>query len=525
MVASCWLLFFRLGHYPLWCDEADTALYARGVVRSGDTSAMLDHNLYAIRNGTSLVELRGRYQPPAPFYLAAPFVGREGTGSFWPRAPFAICGVISVGLMLFWMRRDGASALLWVVLSAGIVCNVSLMLYFRQCRYYALATLLSLVAAYCYLHWDGRRRMLALFSVVAVLLLLTHYLAYAGLFVAVAVDYWLFQRTRRALSWREWALILVPQIVLGAIVVSIWNPVDKGVNPVANGGNGMSDRLKLVGWSLREINACEFGVGLLMLFSPAVYFIEKNRWLLRAWLAVLSYTLIVSILSPQPVALTRIADIRYLSALIPVCIFLTGLSIVVASRHRWSVALPLAAVAFGTTVFHYPLDWRSWRSTTYEWLTELASARPMSTQMAIDWANRYVRPGESIWVSPDHMAYPLMYHAPHALYAWQLGPPRRKQFEALPPIHFVGATPPDYILSFARRAPVENVIAAYAKMGVSYTPAAALDVHWDDAIRPELPWRAFRPVVGYDRALEGVYFWRRAEVVGRRQRGTDSAGR
>ncbi len=31
LVLSCGLLFFRLGHYPLWCDEADTALYARGI--------------------------------------------------------------------------------------------------------------------------------------------------------------------------------------------------------------------------------------------------------------------------------------------------------------------------------------------------------------------------------------------------------------------------------------------------------------------------------------------------------------
>ncbi len=110
LVLSCGLIFFRLGHYLLWVDEADTALFARGVARTGDTSAMIDHNLYVYYLGGLLKNLHGRYQPPLPYYLAAPFVGTSGTGSLWPRIPFAICGLLSVALMLYWMYRSRLSA-------------------------------------------------------------------------------------------------------------------------------------------------------------------------------------------------------------------------------------------------------------------------------------------------------------------------------------------------------------------------------------------------------------------------------
>ena len=39
------LLFARLGTYYLWDDEANTSLFGLGVWRTGDTSAVIDHNV------------------------------------------------------------------------------------------------------------------------------------------------------------------------------------------------------------------------------------------------------------------------------------------------------------------------------------------------------------------------------------------------------------------------------------------------------------------------------------------------
>ena len=192
LVLSCGLIFFQLGHYPLWVDEADTALFARGIARTGDMSALIDHNLYVYQLGGVLKNLHGRYQPPVPYYLAAPFVGVSGTSSLWPRIPFAICGLLSVVLMLYWMYRSRLSAAAWIVFSIGLLCNVSFFLYCRQCRYYSLTILLSLVIAYLYLNWKGRRWELAGIVLASILLLGTNELSYAALYAVLSCDYLLF---------------------------------------------------------------------------------------------------------------------------------------------------------------------------------------------------------------------------------------------------------------------------------------------------------------------------------------------
>ena len=156
LAVSGWLLFFRLGHYPFWDDEASTALYARGIALTGDTMCLQGHNLYAYRNGTSLRNLHGRFEPPVPNYLIAPFVGPDGTGSLWPRVPFATCGLLSVAFMLFWMSRSQLTTAYWIAFSIGLLGNVEFFLYCRQCRYYPLSFFLSIVIIYFYLNWKGR---------------------------------------------------------------------------------------------------------------------------------------------------------------------------------------------------------------------------------------------------------------------------------------------------------------------------------------------------------------------------------
>src|SRR5689334_533651 len=67
------LLFAGLGHYALWDDEANTALSAKAVLRTGDTSARVDdHNVLAYRGGAELRDLKLRYVPPLQAYVAAP---------------------------------------------------------------------------------------------------------------------------------------------------------------------------------------------------------------------------------------------------------------------------------------------------------------------------------------------------------------------------------------------------------------------------------------------------------------------
>ena len=509
-IISAGLLFYDLGHYPLWCDEADNALFGKAIARTGDLTAMLDHNINANRHGECLKNLRGRYQPPLPYYVSAPFVGATGRGSFWPRMPFAVCGLACVALMLYWMSRSQLPAITWGVLSLGLLGNVSFFLFCRQCRYYSLATLFSLAIVYFYLYRNGKSWKLAALTVVSILLCATHYLAYAGLYGALCCDYLLFVRRRQPFTPRQLFWVLAPQVTIGLIMFWIYNPLNSSAVPVHAGRNLLLDKLTLMWWNLRDLNSCEFGVGVLMLAAGALYWLDKNVWLLRALLAILSYAIVVAIGSPQPVFMTHASDIRYLAALIPLCIFLTGLSVLTLTRYMSFIAIPLAIVAFETNILNHPLTPDKWRSSICQWIDELKTARTTSIQQAVDWINENVQPGQSVWVFPDYFTYPLMYHAPHALYAWQLLLPVQEQFKDLPMIHFVGGDPPDYIVAFGRREEVEQVLDfLQQRRNVVYDMASSIDSYWDEMTRPELFWRSFKPKVDYNPDIDGVYILRR----------------
>src|SRR5262245_4653408 len=131
-------LFARLGHYALWDDEAGTALSALGVWRTGDTSAMLDHNIAAYESGKDLINLKERLMPPLPAYLTAPFVGVFGRNSLAARFPFALCGMACVALMVCWAWQSRAPADALYFLGIALLTNVSFFLFCRQCRYYGL---------------------------------------------------------------------------------------------------------------------------------------------------------------------------------------------------------------------------------------------------------------------------------------------------------------------------------------------------------------------------------------------------
>ena len=510
LLLSGWLLFFNLGHYYLWCDEADTALFAKGIARTGDTSALIDDNLYAYNHGACLKNLCGRYQPPVPYYIAAPFVGADGTGSFWPRFPFAVCGLLSVCLLLYWMIQSGISASTWIVLSIGLLGNVEFFLFCRQCRYFSLTILLSLAVAYLYLNWKGRWWEYMGIVLASVLLLGTNYLSYAALYAVLACDYLLFARRHLKLKFGQWLLLLGPQLIIGIVTLWIFNPTGDEIAPDLPGRDIFLDKLLLLWWNLRDLNASEFYIGVVMLAALPVYIWKRNIWLLRGIIAGICYILTVVIFSPQHVSITYLANVRYLVPLIPLFIGLSALVILPLAKHKWPLALLLALIVFGSNVLNHPFSRGEWSCRPAEFVRELFIPQVTSIDVAVKWIEDNVHKGESIWVVPDVMGYPLMYHAPQPVYAWQLNYPPQKQFAALPPIHFAYRIPADYFIAFGPfREGVDGIIYSLKSRGLYYQLVKVFDAYWDDRTRPEIILRNFRTNNDFDRRLEAIYLYRR----------------
>ena len=426
-----------------------------------------------------------------------------------------------MALLLRWARREGATTLTTAIFAIAIVTNVSLMLYFRQCRYYAPAIFLSISVAYLYRFFSGGRIQLVLMCFASLALLASNYLSYAALYGCLAADYLLWGRKRYRLGWRQLLGLLLPQIVLGAFVALTWNPLGKHVIAAAPTASWVG-KLTLFWWNLRDGTACEFWVVPLMLAAPVIaWYMPQKRTLARISLAAGLYLLLITLLSPQPIDRTNTADVRYLTPIIPLCMAIGTLVVSTVSFGRWWIALPMALLAFGTNLLNggrhgqFPHTPRQLGSTFCQYVGELLHPPNDPYTQTADWINTHLAYGESIWVVVDYQTSPLMYHAPRAVYAWQLTPPPAAQFAGLDPIQFRGQGLPDYILAAGPAVPYALGQIHFGSDG-DYTLATRIDCFWKDRFRPELIWRQFSPMPTFNCNTDAIYILRRTSKTAMR---------
>jgi len=238
--------------------------------------------------------------------------------------------------------------------------------------------------------------------------------------------------------------------------------------------------------------------------------------------ALLLYTLAISFASPQAVSTTSVADVRYVIPVIPLGMTIGAVAVWTLSRNRWWVAVPVALLAFGSNVLNggkllspppmVPPPYPAVISPIYLFARELAYPPTDPYTLTSEWINANVEYGQSILVLPDFMNYPLMYHAPKAVYAWQLEYPPKPQFKQMPEIHFAGRVPPDYIIAFGPTV-VEVIQGFRPPPGIAYEHVKTLDVFFKDLYRPELFWRKFQAVPADEKQGTAVYIFKKRLVT------------
>jgi len=517
LLGSAVLLFARLGRYTLWDDEAQTALNAEGVLQSGDTSAVIGHNVNAYRGGQLLRGLRNRFPSPLQAYVVAPFLAVMGRTALAARLPFALCGLACVSLIVRWLWQSRASPLTWALTTMAVLGNVSFFLFYRQARYYGLTMLSSVVLVYLYLRWDARRVTLVAFSLVSAALLASNPINLAAVYAALALDYAMWGRKSHRIRAGDIPYLLVPLLLIGVPVLYVWNPLGVEITGFRD-ASWAAARAKLLWLNLRDISRSEFGVGVLLLAAPVVYFLgaRTQPLLLRGCAFLLIYVLAVTLVSPQQADLAHDADVRYLAPLIPLCVALEVLTLREAAGWIGWWVLPLAVIAFGTNVLALgPVMGQPARSSVVLYVGELVRPTEDPYRAAVDWIDAHVGDGQSIWVVPDFPMYSLMFHAPRAVYAWQFDPSDEPKYPGLPPIHFAGRAAPDFVIVFGPEiARVRPMLSRAESRGVKYEQNATLNVYWQDQYRPELIWHRFKPKPSFDQAKEAIYVFRRTAPPG-----------
>lgn len=500
----------------LWDDEANTALSAKAILNTGGLSAHVDdHNLLMYRNGSEVKNLRLSYLPPAPAYLTALSFEVFGFSAWSARLPFVLLGLMGVAVLGWVILRVRQPALLVPVFFILLAGCVSLFLFISNCRYYALSLAASSVVALAYLLPISPWKKVLILTLSGSVLAASNYLNYAALSGLLIGDALLTRGKNLPFSKIQWAAFLLFQAAVISGLAVYFNPLGHEVVS-QNGGNLFAEKITLLWWNLRDADACQFySLPFLLIAGGFVMIAKKDAsgWLRRCFLSIGLYLGIITLLSPQPVSQTSVADVRYLVPLIPLFLFAESLCVAVLCASRSWMGYVLAGLLAFTNLFQLQLL-QSGHVTSFFWqrLMEVIHPPAEPYAKAVAHIRSHVLPRQSIWVLPDYMTYPLMFHAPEALYAWQLDPKQKEepQFSSLPDIHFKGLVMPDYILAFGPVVQqVRQICSQWAMQGIRYREEARLFAFWKDLYRPELFWRSFRPIENFDPNTEAIYIFQR----------------
>jgi 4-amino-4-deoxy-L-arabinose transferase-like glycosyltransferase len=343
---AAWLLLANLGNQYLWQDEAQTALLARSILRFGVPVGFDGTNSFS-------QELGVEYGPDAvwkwhtwlSFYAVAGSFALLGADTQPARLPFALCGLAAVvltwrvGRELWGDPRAGLASALLLALS------VPFLILSRQSRYYALASLLTLLGlwAYARVRPGSRRAPLALFAA-ATLLFHTHYVYAATLLGTVLLHAALLARERlRPVAWTAAAT---------AAAAAPWMLWMATLRPGAGSVARLLDLADTPGHVLAYarlaferlwVHGAFLGLPLVIAAAraargepPFAVSTETRRHAALLVLLVAVTILLLALLNPLP-----LRYVRYLTPLLPPLFLLAGLFVGELSR----VSRPLAAAA------------------------------------------------------------------------------------------------------------------------------------------------------------------------------------
>jgi hypothetical protein len=289
----------------------------------------------------------------------------------------------------------------------------------------------------------------------------------------------------------------------------VWNPIGTDYAGYWK-ENSMIERVILMFWNIRDLNAAEFWVGGVMLAGLVWAFIRGDRLLRRLFVVAGVYVAVVSVFSTQSVMMTTMADVRYLLPLIPLgwwmsVIVLGGL------LKRWPVfALGAALVVHGSTFFHGGMFQPSGIRSTIAWyLMELREPIEEPYTPVAKWLREDVASGKTVVVFPAYMTYPLMYHASHVIYGWQLSAQNRRKYAHLPKIHFQMGEMPDYFVLYG--AAGLSLLPALEKIPSEqgrYVLEKKFRVFGRDLYRPEIPLRSFFSVRNFSEDRDGIHVFK-----------------
>jgi 4-amino-4-deoxy-L-arabinose transferase-like glycosyltransferase len=547
------LLFSNLDENVFWDDEAHTAIYAKNILKAGYPTAWDGRNLAAYRSGLHLnSNFVNTKETWLQHYLVASSFLIFGTTTFAARLPFVLFGLLCLALLPLLAKHLLDSYRLGLLASLLLALNPSFLLFSRNCRYYSVCMLLTLLAIVAYKRLDAARIKSSLFlSVILALLFFTHTLTFLAVFVGLSFML-LVEQDRR--HWRGFFIsgfLASFPCALWVVYAKTWKVSLYEIVRYAYPGfslgkiiqeplhDSILDRVNLLAMTLRNINSLDFFPAIFLL--PLFYWVLRSRKyqndppdpvdrlsnayglpLLQLLMFVVAYTAICAFTSPQLMGRSLAVETRYLAPLLPIFSLISAFVI----RRIFLFNRPLAAIVLLLFVLSNVLSLKPFYdrglnpdislskaidTRLISYLREMRGERTTSYEAAIKLVEKHVQKDETVFFFPEYTILPHMfYQSEQILFSSVVIPDGSSIWHAtrskLPAYLTQHPIKADWIMTFGKPTTgLRHVLQA------GFVLQDSADVYWGDTTRPEPEKHTFKQVSRFDKQSEGIRLWRRVE--------------
>lgn len=538
LILSAYLSLKNLDAAYFWDDEAQTGIIARNFLNTGTLTGWDGRNLLALRSGTLLDENLCIINPPLSFWVCAASFKIFGISMWAGRFPFVLAGLASlIVVMLLLKVCFGEDKWLWFYALGMLAASPVFLLNIRQCRYYAVTMLFSLLTFYFYQLCLIKKRFyyFLLLSLSAVLLFYSNFLLCITFLFSLIVYHFLFHRSDfHTKEWRNMVIsmgIFLVAAVPYTILHKIWYRPD--IVPV---GSWYKYKLTLLWWNFRDLNLITImpWTVFICLVNLLIYFRRRDETVkpLFRWLVFgLTNVFFTAILSPQTVDKLTFVDARYLIVSVPFLLVSVGIFLYLVSRLNRIFAFLLFLVLITSNVLTLSpisLDVKP----TFKWLLpayirETHNDFPTAHSVVVKYLSENAAQDELVFSYPDFENYPLIFYLGSKLKfcctLFSNTPPKveQKLKECAPYLFMKNGYEnyPDWFISFGYLNNSKRFLKVFSAPHIKnrksekfeYVRVAIPDVYYFDTSRPELFWHSFGPKTDFDPKVDGVYIFKREQ--------------
>lgn len=499
------LLLLGANKHYLWGDEAENALYAKSILSNGIPYAWDGTNIMGLYNGTAINDkLLNNTSPWAYYYLTALFFKIFGISTFTARLPFIILSLITlyfVYKLSFLVTNNRQTSVIAIIY---LSFNIPYILFAYQSRYFALTNLMTVLFIYYSLKLILKTNMgnIGKLAISGIIFFHSQYLSLAAFLPASLFSLFIFSKpySKKIVSKIFFTVFIIGCFTLPWLII---------MHPNSNQGLllGNFNIRNGVELSLRYFNDLSENSSLPVLLSVVFLWLyplrltaADSKKVFYIIGVVIFYIIFLSFLSTQRIELTPKSYLRYAVNIFPLTAVIVAVFISeVLKRHKISGLIFFILITF-TNIFSLKFPPSIW---LIDYLSEMTNKNYVSsTEASVKFLTDKVRPGDTIFVTPDYNVEPLQFYLKNGVkFVNRISPNnirlinRKNSF--LPGYIYNFRESPDWIVMFGKKENVFNWRKLPANTDLNRYKENRLPVYMYDQTRPEISDHRFYPLTNF----------------------------